>query len=217
MIGKIRIVMADDHTLVRRSIATLLRTTPDIDVVSDVDNTDAAIDAAIANQPDVVLMDIDIPGVECFEAGRTIRARCPRTKLIFLSAFTNDTYIEAGIAAGAMGYVTKSEPPDAVINAIRSVAQGRSYFSPEVQARIVIDRDGPTLASAKSRGSKLTLREMEVLRYIARGLSKKDIAKLMHLSVKTIENHTANIMARLDIHDRVDLTRYAIREGIIEP
>jgi len=113
--------------------------------------------------------------------------------------------------------LSKNEPPEKVIDAIRAVASGQCYFSPEVQSRLVIDSDGVHLGhEAKGRAASLTHREMEVLRYIARGMSKKEIAKTMHLSVKTVENHSASIMSRLDIHDRVELTRFAIREGLIE-
>lgn len=218
MIQPISIVLADDHALVRRSVAAQLQKTPGLTVVSDVGTTDEAINACIRYQPDVLVFDIDIPGVECFGAARIIRDRSPKTKILFLSAFTHDRYIDSALKAGAMGYVTKTEPPESVVRAIQSVAAGHSYFSPEVQARIVIDRDGASLVSGggATRASTLTARELEVLRYLARGMAKKEIAKTMHLSVKTVENHTANVMKRLDIHDRVELARFAIREGLVE-
>jgi DNA-binding NarL/FixJ family response regulator len=217
MTGPITIVLADDHTLVRRAVATLLQRTPGVSVVADVGTSDDAITAAIRLQPAVVILDIDIPGVEAFEAARTIRTRCPRTKILFLSAFTHDRFIESALRVGAMGYVTKAEPPEAVVKAIQAASSGQTYFSPEVQARIVIDQDGPSLRrEGQTRASMLTPRELEVLRYIARGMSKKEIAQTMHLSVKTVENHAANVMKRLDIHDRVELTRFAIREGLAE-
>jgi DNA-binding NarL/FixJ family response regulator len=214
----ITIVLADDHTLVRRSVAAQLQKTIGLTVVADVGTTDEAITAAIRSQPDVVVFDIDIPGVECFEAARTIRSRCPKTKILFLSAFTHDRYIDSALKAGGLGYITKTEPPETVVKAIQTVAAGQCYFSPEVQSRIVIDKDGASLINegSETRASTLTTREIEVLRYIARGMAKKDIAKTMHLSVKTVENHTANVMKRLDIHDRVELTRFAIREGLVE-
>lgn len=217
MIPTITIVLADDHTLVRRSVAAQLSKAPGLSVVADVGTTDDAISAAIKYQPDVVVLDIDIPGVECFEAARMIHSRCPKTKILFLSAFTHDRYIQSALQVGSLGYLTKAEPPETVIKAIHTVAAGQCFFSAEIQDRIVIDRDGPVLGrEATSRSATLTARELEVLRYIARGMSKKEIAKVMHLSVKTVENHTANVMKRLDIHDRVELTRFAIREGISE-
>jgi DNA-binding NarL/FixJ family response regulator len=213
----IKVLLADDHTLVRRAVARVLHESPSITVVAEVANADEAIAAALRFHPNVVVLDIDMPGIASFDAAHTIRARVPTARILFLSAFTHDRYIEAALAAGALGYVSKNEPPEKVIEAIRAVAVGQCYFSAEVQARLVIDSDGVHLGyEAKSRTAALTNREMEVLRYIARGMSKKEIAKTMHLSVKTIENHSASIMARLNIHDRVELTRFAIREGLVE-
>lgn len=214
----IRIVLADDHALVRRSVAALLRTHPEFDVVADVSTTDAAVAACSTHQPDVLLLDVDIPGIESFEAARRATSASPVTKVVFLSAFTHDRYIEAALEAGAMGYVTKSEPPEQLVGAIRAVVGGDCYFSPDVRRRLVVDEHGASLSlEVKSRSSTMTPREVEVLRYIARGLSKKQIASLMQLSVKTVENHAANLMTRLGIHDRVELTRFAIREGLVEP
>jgi len=213
----VKVLLADDHTLVRRAVARLLDDAPNLTVVAEVGNADDAIAAALRFSPDIVVLDIDMPGIASFDAARTIRSRVANARIIFLSAFTHDRYIEAALACGALAYLSKNEPPETVIKAIRSVAAGQCYFSPEVQARLVIDSGGIRLAhESVSRAGTLTNREMEVLRYIARGMSKKEIAKTMHLSVKTVENHSASIMSRLDIHDRVELTRFAIREGLIE-
>jgi len=217
MSDSIKVLLADDHTLLRRAVARVLHESPTITVVAEVGNADDAITAALRFNPNVVVLDIDMPGIASFDAARTIIARVSTARVLFLSAFTHDRYIEAALACGALGYLSKNEPPEKVIDAIRAVAGGQCYFSPEVQARLVIDSDGVHLGhESKSRAATLTNREVEVLRYIARGMSKKEIAKTMHLSVKTIENHSASIMARLDIHDRVELTRFAIREGLIE-
>lgn len=214
----IRVVLADDHTLVRQSLSRLLNEHADMQAVADVGSADEAVEACLrqGTAVDVVLLDVDMPGIAAFDAARTIIARCPGVKVIFLSAFTHERYIQAALACGAMGYLCKTEPPEKVVKAIRSVASGQSYFSPEVQSRLVVDSSGVHL-EMKPTMQHLTPRELEVLTYIAKGLSKKEIANLMHLSVKTVENHTANVMSRLDIHDRVQLTRLAIREGLIEP
>ena len=217
MSDTIKVLLADDHTLLRRAVARVLHDNPAITVVAEVGNADDAITAALRFNPNVVVLDIDMPGVASFDAARTITARVPSARILFLSAFTHDRYIEAALACGALGYLSKNEPPEKVVDAIRAVATGQCYFSPEVQSRLVIDSDGVHLGeNSKSRAATLTNREVEVLRYIARGMSKKEIAKTMHLSVKTIENHSASIMSRLDIHDRVELTRFAIREGLVE-
>lgn len=213
----IKVLLADDHALVRHALSQLLTQHPNIQVVADVPDANGAIDAAIRLQPHVVVMDIDMPGVAAFDAATTIQARSPQSRVVFLSAFTHDRYIEQALKCGAMGYLTKNESPDAVLRAIRAVASGQTYFSPEVQSRLVIAEDGVHLvATVQSRLSQLSPREVEVLRYIAQGLAKKEIAGLMHLSVKTIENHAASVMSTLDIHDRVELTRFAIREGLVD-
>lgn len=219
MTEPIRVVLADDHALVRQALGQLLSQSADIVPVADCQDADQAISASIRHQPNVVVMDIDMPGIAAFDAAQIIRARVPGAKILFLSAFTHDRYIDAALKCGALGYLTKNEPPDRVERAIRTVAAGKTYFSPEVQARLVVDSDGVRLgaASVNSRMNQLTAREVEVLRYIAKGMSKKEIATVMHLSVKTVENHSANIMNALDIHDRVELTRFAIREGLVEP
>lgn len=213
----IRVLLADDHTLVRQTLAQVLNQVSSLIVVAEARNADEAIAAALKHQPDIAVLDIDMPGVAAFDAAGTIVARCPKTRVLFLSAFTHDRYIEAALRCGAMGYITKNEAPDRVLRVIRSVAAGQPYFSPEVAARLVIDSDGVHLgAEIKGKLGLLTTREFEVLRYIAKGMSKKEIAKTMHLSVKTVENHASSVMSRLEIHDRVELARFAIREGLVE-
>ena len=121
------------------------------------------------------------------------------------------------MAVKAWGYVTKSQPEDTVLDAIRNVASGVAYFSPEVQGRIVVDNSGPRFARpVVSRASTLTQRELEVLRYLARGMSKKEIAQTVHISVNTVNRHTSSLMNKLNIHDRVELARFAIREGLAD-
>lgn len=213
----VTVLLVDDHALVRETLANWLRGSQDMKVMGEVGSADEAIAAAVRDQPDIVVMDIDMPGLLAFDAVRTIRSRCPKTRVLVLSAFFHDRFIEDAIRAEASGYVTKGEPPEVVVKAIRAVAQGGAYFSRQVQERIVVDSSGPRLAeSTKTRTSLLSPREMEVLRYIARGMSKKDIAAVMHLSVKTVDNHSTSLMSKLDIHDRVELARFAIREGLAE-
>jgi DNA-binding NarL/FixJ family response regulator len=213
----ISVLLVDDHALVRDSLANWLRAEEGINVVGEVGTADEAIAMAIQHQPDIVLMDIDMPGLLSFEAARIIRTRSEKTRILFLSAFSSDRYIEDALAAEAAGYITKTQPPEAVVKGVRAIAAGGVYFSPEIQRRIVVDSGGAKLArEGKTRVSVLTPRELEVLRYLARGLSKKQIAGTMHLSVKTVDNHSASLMSKLDIHDRVELARFAIREGLAE-
>ncbi len=213
----ISLLLVDDHALVREMLGDLLEREPGLSVVGTVSNADEAVARAILLKPSIILMDIDMPGLLCFDAAGTIQIQCPGTRIIFLSAFIHDRYIEQALAVKAAGYVTKSEPPDSIIRAIRAVAGGGSYFSPEVQARIVVNSDGARLATdQRSRTSTLSPRELEVLRYIARGLSQKEIAGIMYLSTKTVHSHCTNLMTKLDIHDRVELARFAFREGLAE-
>lgn len=214
--GSIRVVIADDHSLVRSAIAQWLRAEQDIVVLDEIGSADDAISACAHHAPDILLLDIDMPGRLAFDAVATIAVRSPSTRIIVLSAHTHDRYIQDAIDAEAAGYLTKREPPDQVVAAIRTVAEGGVAFSPEVRDRLIIAGDGVTLAGSRSRLSVLSPRELETLRYVARGMSKKTIAQHMHISVKTVDNHTTSLMGKLDVHDRVELTRFALREGLVE-
>jgi DNA-binding NarL/FixJ family response regulator len=213
--SKTKILMVDDHALVRQALCDRLARESALEVVGTASTADEAIVIAAEARPDIVLMDIDMPGMICFDAAQRIASNLPEVRLAFLSAFFHDSYIEQALKVRARGYLTKVEPLDTLVAAIHEIARGGVYFSDEVKSRLVLERDGVKLAGAgQTRASTLTKRELEVLRYIARGLSKKEIASTMHLSVKTIENHCNNLMSKLDIHDRVELTRFAIREGL---
>lgn len=215
---QVRILLADDHMLVRDVLSERLNREERFTVVAKAVNAEEAVHLAAAHTPDIVLMDIDMPGLICFDAAERIMAMHPKTHIIFLSAFFNDRYIEQALRIKARGYVTKREPPEVVVAAVNEVAAGGVYFSNDVRARMVVGVDEVRLADdAATLSSTLTPRELEVLRYVARGLSKKEIATTMSISVKTIENHCGSLMGKLGIHDRVILTRYAIREGLAEP
>ncbi|MCA8961083.1 MAG: response regulator transcription factor [Planctomycetes bacterium] len=217
MTRDVRVFLVDDHALVRESVCRFLEAEPGLEVVGTASDAKEAVQVLGSRDADVVLMDIDMPGLDCFDAADRIRRQHPGIALIFLSAYIHDHYIERALSAGGSGYLTKSESPPQVLQAIRDVARGEMYFSSDVRERLVEEGGRYRVAnSLKTRGFKLSPREVEVLRYIARGLSKKDIAALMSLSVKTIEGHTHNIMRKLDLHNRVELTRFAIREGLAE-
>ena len=216
--AKIRILVVDDHALVRSTLSERLQRESDFEVVGTAGNADEGITAAIEHQPDVILMDIDMPGLDCFEAAERITSMSPNTSIIYLSGFFHDRFIATALKAKAAGYLTKSEPPEKVVEAVREVASGSACFSKEVRSRIVVGESGPKLAQdLETRASTLTYRELQILQYLARGLAKKQIAHTLNIAVKTVDRHTANIMDKLDIHDRVELTRFAIREGLAEP
>jgi len=170
---------------------------------------------AVSKKPDVIVMDINMPGLICFDAARMITCRCPQSSLVFLSAFMHDSYIEQALSVGAAGYVIKSEATTSVIEAVRKAASGSSYYSSEVQARLVFTGNHVRLAAPMTRTMILSDREKDVLQYAARGMSNDEIAKTIHLSPHTVHRHITNLMNKLDLHSRVDLTRFAIREGLI--
>jgi DNA-binding NarL/FixJ family response regulator len=217
MAKNISILIADDHDSLRDLLKDRLEKEPDMRVVAHACDAEAAAAQAIALKPDILLMDIDMPGLSAFDAAERIKARSPGTRTIFFTAFVRDHFIEQALAVKAWGYVTKSEKADALVKAIRDVSRGFAYFSPDVQARMVMGGKGPRLAQkGQSLTSTLTAREREVLCYIAKGLTKKDISDTMCVSIKTVDYHCANLMEKLRIHDRVELARFAIREGIVE-
>lgn len=213
----ISVLLVDDHASVREALACRLKEEPDLVVAGFAADADDAIGKTTSLSPDVVLMDIDMPGRACFDAAKTMLVLSPKTAVVFLSGFTNDRYIEQAMEAGAAGYVAKREAVAAVILAIRKAASGSTYYSPEIQARLVFGPRGAGLVpKTEVRANQLTQRELEVLRYVTRGLCKKDLAQTMHISVHTAHRHITSIMKKLNVHDRVNLVRYAIREGLAE-
>ncbi len=215
--NRVRILLVDDHALLRDALGERLHREDSLDVVGTASTAEEAIELARSLRPDIILMDIDMPGLTCFEAAKRILQEREHVRIVFLSAYTHDHYIEEALSVGAMGYLTKAEPPDRVISAIREVAEDHTCFSDAVLNRIVFEDCGAKLATTgKSRVSTLTNREVEILRYLARGLGKKEIARIVHVSTKTVDKHTENLMRKLDIHDRVELARFAIREGLAE-
>jgi DNA-binding NarL/FixJ family response regulator len=217
MKSPIRVLIVDDHELVRAALRERLQREPKLEVVGEAATAEEAVDEVARLRPDIVLMDIDMPGMTSFSAAEQIHRIRPDTRIIFLSAYFHDRYIEQALAVKARGYLTKRESPTAVVAAILEVMAGGACFSEEIRSRIVLDPKGVKLTSdSKSRASTLTARELEVLRYLAHGLAKKEIAKTMHISVKTVDRHSVNLMNKLDIHDRVELARFAIREGLAE-
>lgn len=211
---KIHIVLVDDHELVREGLVSRINAEPDLFVVDSCGNADAAIELVQRHRPDEVLMDVDMPGTSCFAAARAM-AEAEQTRVIFFSAHHHDHYIDQALGARAWGYVTKGDRFSTLCEAMRMVARGRVYYSQDVQTRLVAYEHGrPVGDAAKSRAATLTAREIEVLRHLALGLGVKGIARVMGLRPRTVDNHKTNIMRKLDIHDRVELARFALREGI---
>jgi DNA-binding NarL/FixJ family response regulator len=218
MSGQLNVVLVDDHASLLDALQRRIEIEPDLHVAGVARDAAAAIEVCVATAPDVAVLDIDMPGALIFDAARTIRTRCPHTRFLFASGLSCDALMAEALNVGARGYVLKSAPAADLIAAIRTVAAGGTYFSPLIAARLVIDADGVRLAHPLHPDiAPLTTREREVLQHIARGRSQKEIATLMHLSPKTVSVHSTNLMQKLDLHDRVSLTRFAVRMGLVPP
>jgi len=214
----IRILIVDDHGLVRDGVSGMLARESGLRVVGAAENAAEAIGKAVELRADVVLLDIDMPGLSCFDAIQTIRSRAPRTKFILVTAYETDEYLEQALRVKANGYVMKHEGVAALADAVRDVARGCLHFSPEVMSRLIVKGDKIELENPpKSRLSTLSPRERELLRILAKGLSLKEAASVLGISYKTADKQKASLMGKLDIHNRVDLTRFAIREGMVTP
>jgi DNA-binding NarL/FixJ family response regulator len=201
-----RVVIADDHELIRSSLIAVLEDDVGIKVVADVATASDAIDAVVEFSPDVVLLDIQMPGLDCFHAADEIRRINPATRIVILSGDYNDRYIESALRVDARAYVTKNDDVGNVIKAIHAVTKGKRYFSPTVRERLDVCGRG----DVKPRTDLLTDREWDALEYLAKGFSKKEIASFLHISVKTVEKHTQSIMDKLDLHDRVRLSLWYV-------
>ncbi|MFG0330154.1 MAG: response regulator [Phycisphaerales bacterium] len=217
--GTVGIVIVDDHEIARQGIRSRLELEPDLEVLAELPAADDLIIVCEKVEPQVVLMDIDMPGADPFTMIADLRRVNPAIRVLMLSAFMRDRYVDAAAQAGAWGYLTKNEPFEKIVSAVRKVVSGDLAFPPEVLERFefVNGQLQPKTGESASPISTLTPRELEVMRLIAKGLSTKEIAGVLHRSPKTIDAHRTSLMRKLNIDDRVELTRYAIREGIVEP
>jgi len=214
----VRILLADDHVFVCELLKVRLQHEEGLEVVRSVGDSDRALAETRRLKPDLAILDIDMPGPPVFGVVDTLRTELPGLRVVFLSAFVSDHHVQRALDLGAAGYLTKTEPLDTIVQALRTVAGGGVHYSPEVRERIVVDRDGLALARpVQSRIALLTPRELEVLDAVARGLAKKQIADLLSISIKTVDRHCEHLMGKLEIHDRVELARFAIREGLVNP
>jgi len=214
----ISVLIVDDHGLIRDSVSALMSREDGFVVAGNAVDAGEAITKAIELKPDLILMDIDMPGISCFDAIETIRTRLPETKFVLLTAHEHDEHLEQALNVKANGFVVKDEGFGALIEALRHVASGRIHYSPEVMKRLIVQGDEIRLDHPpSSRLSMLSPRERELLRVLARGLSLKEAASVLGISYKTADKQKVSVMNKLDIHDRVELARYAIREGLVEP
>jgi two-component system response regulator NreC len=214
--AKIHVLLTDDHTLFRQGIRNLLSGEPDMEVVAEASNATDAIAVALQTRPDVVLMDIGMPGMSSFDAARQIRKDRPETRVVFLSMYDDEDYLAECVELGANGYILKDSPVEQLLTAVREVFRGGSFVSPRLLTRLVDDfRAHGQGAARQPRFGTLTKREREILKLLAEGQSVKEIAGSFDLSVKTVEAHKFNLMRKLNIHNKAQLVQYAIQRKII--
>jgi two-component system response regulator NreC len=215
---RIRVFCVDDHEFLSDALRARLALTEDLEFVGWMPTAQGLLAKVKETRADIVLLDLQMPGPDPFEAIGDLRRRYPETKVLVLSAYVRDHYFESAVEAGAWGYLSKGDKPESLVEAIRKAARGEFAFSPEVEERCwIAKRPGLGTIPKTSRLSGLTNREQQVLRLIGKGMSRADIARVLHRSPKTVDAHQSAIMNKLDIHDRVDLVRYAIRERLVEP
>jgi len=217
MKAKIRLILADDHAVVRSGIRMLLEAQPDIEIVAEAESGRQAVDQVRKMKPDVVLMDVQMPELNGIEATQEIKKIAPETAVLALTMHEDDQYFFEMLHSGASGYVPKRAAPDELVTAIRTVARGEIFLYPSLATRLVQDY----LKRADSGEQPLvyddlTPREREVLVLIAEGLTNAEIADRLVISVKTVDRHRENIMRKLNMHNRIDLVKYAIRTGLID-
>src|SRR5947207_5694983 len=215
---KITVLLADDHIVVRQGLRALLVAEGDIEIVAEADNGRQAVQLAKKFLPDVVVMDIAMPVLNGLEATRQITRYVPQAKVLVLSSYSDDEYIQQLTEDGAAGYLVKQTAANDLLKAIREAYRGNAYFSPTIAKRLR-DHCRDVLAGgqpAKARADYLTAREAEVLQLIAEGRANKQIAAELCISIKTVEKHRQQVMNKLGIHDVAGLTRHAIAKGIIE-
>lgn len=207
----IRILLVDDHAMLRDGLRSILAREPDVEVVGEAADGRTAVEMACALAPDVVVMDIGMPDLNGIEATRQLQAKAPRSRVIALSTYSDRRYVLGMLEAGAAGYIAKASAYDELRQAVRAVASGRTYLSPRIAA--LVSKRG-TASSGQPSKSLLAPREREVIQLVAEGHSSLEIARRLHLSAHTVETHRRNIMQKLGLHSVAELTRYAIREGI---
>ena len=210
----ITILLADDHALVRDGIRALLQKTANLQVIGEAETGDEAVQMAEHLRPEIVLMDIAMPGMNGLEATRLLAQKCPETRVIILSMHLEHEYVLQALQSGAKGYLLKGARTPELEFAITSVAHGETYLSPAV-SKVVVGEVVRLSTAEPSRLDRLTARQREVLKLIAEGLTTKEIAQKLGVSIKTVKTHRAELMEQLDIHDIAGLVRFAIHVGLV--
>jgi two-component system, NarL family, response regulator NreC len=220
---KTRIIIADDHSVVRSGLRLLLQSSPDFTVIAEAEDGEEAVALVDRHKPDVVIMDISMPKLNGIEATGIMKQNDPDMKIIILTVHEDEEYVYQMLRAGASGYVLKSAGKKEIFAAIESALSGERFFSPGISKLIIegfIKRDKEQLQAQEQMQThskqQLTKREIEVLQYIAQGFTNRKIAEALFLSIRTINTHRTNLMQKLDIHDTARLVRYAIETGLVK-
>lgn len=211
--ARTRVLLADDHNLVRAGVRRILESQPGFEVVGEVADGAAALAALATTRPDVLVLDLSMPGMDGFELLQRARAAAPDVKRLVLSMHQDPEYVARAVREGADGYLLKDSAVQDLVNAIEAVRAGRTFYSPEVQRSL----SEVAYGGGASPLDELTTREREVLKCIAEGLSSKDIAARFDISTRTVETHRANLMRKLTVRSVAQLVRLAIREGLVGP
>jgi DNA-binding NarL/FixJ family response regulator len=214
----VRVVLADDQALVRRGFRLILEAEPDIEVVAEAEDGQQAIDAVRRHRPAVVLMDIQMPGLDGLEATRRILADADsHTRVLILTTFEHDDYVFQALQLGASGFLLKTAPPEDLITAVRVVARGEALLSPSVTRRVIqeVTRHHRRVPRPPDL-DRLTQRELEVLRLVAEGLTNAEIAAQLYVSEATVKTHTSNVLSKLGLRDRVQAVIFAYRHGLVD-
>jgi DNA-binding NarL/FixJ family response regulator len=214
---KTRVLLADDHAVVRRGLRLVLDSEPDLEVVAEAGDGAAAVAQALGGDIDLVIIDISMPRMTGLQAVRELHARRPDLRILILSMHQNEQYLYEALKAGASGYVLKTVADRDLVEACRAAMRGEPFVYPGAMTPLIRDYLRRARTDQPLREELLTAREQEVVKLIAEGYSSRQIADALVISDKTVERHRANILEKLGMHDRVELTRYAIRRGFVEP
>jgi len=213
--GRINVMVVDDHSVVREGIKMVLSTDPELKVVGVASSGEEAVAEVHELAPNVVVMDIAMPGLSGFEATRMIREQNPDVKVLALTVHDSEAYVFQMLQAGAVGYVLKRASSEDVIQAVKAAHRGEAILHPSVAKMLITDYLTRVEHGDESSYDTLSDREREILKLIAEGKTNKEIAQMLYLAVKTVQAHRANLMRKLGMHDRTELVKYAIRKGII--
>ena len=216
--NKITVLIADDHTIVREALRLILDNAGDVEVVGEAVNGREAVEKAKALQPSVIIMDLGMPLLNGVEAIRQVRRDVPKTRVLVLSTYSEDHFIEDVMEAGATSYLVKQTASNYLLQAIRETTRGNAFFSPSISKRLLQQARSAFVEGGKPTVKKprLTSRETEVLQLVAEGYANKQIADVLQVSIKTVEKHRQSVMHKLNIHEAASLTRYALAAGIVE-